>query len=169
MNTGCCGMAGSFGYEKEHYELSMQVGEDTLFPKIRNYGHDIEIIAFGEDAKGNISTLAKADSIPATGLYTNITKALKVLSDADESDAVQAAILFSDGAVNAGANPIYEAEVFGRPVFTVGIGDSVPITVTSSIITPNWNNVLYLSSEYKISITTSKGNFFTSIATPFNT
>ena len=31
----CCGMAGSFGYEKEHYKISMQVGEDTLFPKLR--------------------------------------------------------------------------------------------------------------------------------------
>ncbi|MCZ8229960.1 FAD-binding and (Fe-S)-binding domain-containing protein [Flavobacterium sp.] len=34
-NSGCCGMAGSFGYEKEHYEISMQMGEDTLFPKVR--------------------------------------------------------------------------------------------------------------------------------------
>ena len=36
LNTGCCGMAGSFGYEKEHYKVSMQVGENTLFPKVRN-------------------------------------------------------------------------------------------------------------------------------------
>lgn len=36
LNTGCCGMAGSFGYEKEHFDVSMQIGEDTLFPKIRN-------------------------------------------------------------------------------------------------------------------------------------
>jgi Fe-S oxidoreductase len=34
FNSGCCGMAGSFGYEKEHYEVSMQMGEDTLFPKL---------------------------------------------------------------------------------------------------------------------------------------
>ncbi len=33
--SGCCGMAGSFGYEKEHYELSMKVGELVLFPEIR--------------------------------------------------------------------------------------------------------------------------------------
>jgi FAD/FMN-containing dehydrogenase/Fe-S oxidoreductase len=35
MDTGCCGMAGTFGYEAEHYELSMQVGELKLFPEIR--------------------------------------------------------------------------------------------------------------------------------------
>lgn len=34
--SGCCGMAGSFGYEKEHYALSQQIGELVLFPKIRN-------------------------------------------------------------------------------------------------------------------------------------
>jgi Fe-S oxidoreductase len=35
MDTGCCGMAGTFGYEAEHYDISMQVGELKLFPKIR--------------------------------------------------------------------------------------------------------------------------------------
>ncbi|MGA0274353.1 MAG: FAD-binding oxidoreductase, partial [Flavobacteriaceae bacterium] len=35
LNTGCCGMAGSFGYEKEHYEVSMKIGEERLFPAIR--------------------------------------------------------------------------------------------------------------------------------------
>ena len=44
MNTGCCGMAGSFGYEKEHYDLSMQVGEDTLFPKVRSSHKNVEIV-----------------------------------------------------------------------------------------------------------------------------
>ncbi|MBH51971.1 MAG: oxidoreductase [Chloroflexi bacterium] len=36
IDSGCCGMAGSFGYEKEHYELSMSIGEQRLFPEIRN-------------------------------------------------------------------------------------------------------------------------------------
>ncbi len=35
LNTGCCGMAGSFGYETEHYDLSMKIGELKLFPKLR--------------------------------------------------------------------------------------------------------------------------------------
>jgi FAD/FMN-containing dehydrogenase/Fe-S oxidoreductase len=35
MDTGCCGMAGTFGYEAEHYELSMKVGELKLFPQLR--------------------------------------------------------------------------------------------------------------------------------------
>lgn len=54
MNTGCCGMAGSFGYEKEHYAISMQVGEDTLFPKVRNTPLDTEIIAAGTSCRHQI-------------------------------------------------------------------------------------------------------------------
>ena len=54
MNTGCCGRAGSFGYEKEHYELSMQVGEDTLFPKVRNCATDTEIVAAGTSCRHQI-------------------------------------------------------------------------------------------------------------------
>ena len=35
LDAGCCGMAGTFGYEAEHYDLSMQVGELKLFPLLR--------------------------------------------------------------------------------------------------------------------------------------
>jgi Fe-S oxidoreductase len=54
LNTGCCGMAGSFGYEKEHYEVSMQVGEDTLFPKVRNCSINTEIAAAGTSCRHQI-------------------------------------------------------------------------------------------------------------------
>ena len=35
LDAGCCGMAGAFGYEREHYEVSMQIGERALFPAVR--------------------------------------------------------------------------------------------------------------------------------------
>ncbi|MFA5300130.1 MAG: FAD-linked oxidase C-terminal domain-containing protein [Lutibacter sp.] len=54
INSGCCGMAGSFGYEKEHYDLSMQVGEDTLFPKIRNMENTTIIAAAGTSCRHQI-------------------------------------------------------------------------------------------------------------------
>ena len=38
INDGCCGMAGAFGYEKEHYDLSMKIGEMVLFPAVRESG-----------------------------------------------------------------------------------------------------------------------------------
>jgi len=34
--AGCCGMAGSFGYESEHYDISQAIGEDRLFPAVRD-------------------------------------------------------------------------------------------------------------------------------------
>jgi FAD/FMN-containing dehydrogenase/Fe-S oxidoreductase len=53
-NSGCCGMAGSFGYEKEHYEISMQMGEDTLFPKIRSTEASVSIAAAGTSCRHQI-------------------------------------------------------------------------------------------------------------------
>ena len=53
-NSGCCGMAGSFGYEKEHYEISMQMGEDTLFPKIRTTEPTTAIAAAGTSCRHQI-------------------------------------------------------------------------------------------------------------------
>ena len=44
LPTGCCGMAGSFGYEKEHYDLSMKIGELVLLPAVRK-AQDNDIIA----------------------------------------------------------------------------------------------------------------------------
>lgn len=53
-NSGCCGMAGSFGYEKEHYDISMQMGEDTLFPKIRATADNVAIAAAGTSCRHQI-------------------------------------------------------------------------------------------------------------------
>ncbi len=53
--SGCCGMAGSFGYEKEHYELSMQIGELVLFPAIRKLSEDTIIAAAGTSCRNQIS------------------------------------------------------------------------------------------------------------------
>ena len=47
LDAGCCGMAGSFGYEKEHYEISRQIGEQKLFPAIRAASPDDVIVAPG--------------------------------------------------------------------------------------------------------------------------
>ena len=52
--SGCCGMAGSFGYEKEHYEVSMQIGEQTLFPAVRKASQDTIISANGTSCRHQI-------------------------------------------------------------------------------------------------------------------
>ena len=52
--SGCCGMAGSFGYEKEHYDISMQIGELVLFPTIRKQSADVIIAAAGTSCRHQI-------------------------------------------------------------------------------------------------------------------
>ncbi len=52
--SGCCGMAGSFGYEKEHYELSMKIGEMVLFPAIRNADKGTVFTATGTSCRHQI-------------------------------------------------------------------------------------------------------------------
>jgi FAD/FMN-containing dehydrogenase/Fe-S oxidoreductase len=52
--SGCCGMAGSFGYEKEHFDLSMQIGELVLFPTVRKQAQDVVIAAAGTSCRHQI-------------------------------------------------------------------------------------------------------------------
>lgn len=52
--SGCCGMAGSFGYEKEHYEVSMNVGELVLFPEVRESPEETLIAAPGTSCRHQI-------------------------------------------------------------------------------------------------------------------
>ena len=54
LDSGCCGMAGSFGYEKEHYELSMKVGELKLFPELRKTQAGESIAACGTSCRHQI-------------------------------------------------------------------------------------------------------------------
>lgn len=52
--SGCCGMAGSFGYEKEHYALSMKIGEMSLFPHLRKLKNNVIVSAPGTSCRQQI-------------------------------------------------------------------------------------------------------------------
>jgi FAD/FMN-containing dehydrogenase/Fe-S oxidoreductase len=54
LPTGCCGMAGAFGYEKEHFEVSMKVGNLKLFPSIKETSLDTIIAASGTSCRQQI-------------------------------------------------------------------------------------------------------------------
>ena len=53
--SGCCGMAGSFGYEREHYEVSMQIGELVLFPAVRQAAVETILAAPGTSCRHQIT------------------------------------------------------------------------------------------------------------------
>lgn len=68
--SGCCGMAGSFGYEKEHYDVSMKVAELVLLPAVRQTKADVLIVAAGTSCRHQIKDGAKRKSFhPVEILY----------------------------------------------------------------------------------------------------
>ena len=68
--SGCCGMAGSFGYEKEHYEISMKMGELVLFPTIRKEAKETLIAAAGTSCRHQIKDGTQRDALhPVEILY----------------------------------------------------------------------------------------------------
>lgn len=71
--SGCCGMAGSFGYEQEHYELSMQIGELVLFPAVRDLPEDGLIVAPGTSCRHQIKDGTQTSSYhPAEVLWESL-------------------------------------------------------------------------------------------------
>ena len=73
--SGCCGMAGSFGYEKEHFELSNQVGELVLFPEVRNADSTTLIVAPGTSCRHHIKDGTGRIALhPAVVLYNALKK-----------------------------------------------------------------------------------------------
>ncbi|MDT0677364.1 FAD-binding and (Fe-S)-binding domain-containing protein [Autumnicola musiva] len=69
--SGCCGMAGSFGYEKEHYEVSMSIGEQTLFPAVRKAPEDTIIAANGTSCRHQIKDGTKREAMHPVSILRN--------------------------------------------------------------------------------------------------
>jgi Fe-S oxidoreductase len=74
LDAGCCGMAGSFGYEVEHYEVSRLVGERQLFPAVRAASAETVIVAPGLSCRSQIAHFTGRPSHhPATFLREHLT------------------------------------------------------------------------------------------------
>ena len=72
--SGCCGMAGSFGYEKEHYDISMKMGELVLFPSIRKEPNDSIIAAAGTSCRHQIKDGTDRDALHPVEILWNALK-----------------------------------------------------------------------------------------------
>ncbi|MDB9961567.1 FAD-binding protein [Oceanihabitans sp.] len=72
--SGCCGMAGSFGYEKEHYDVSMQIGEQTLFPAIRRAKNEVLIAANGTSCRHQIKDGTQRKALHPITILKNAIK-----------------------------------------------------------------------------------------------
>ena len=58
VDSGCCGMAGRFGYEREHYDISRRIGERRLMPAIRSRAPGTAVVACGFSCRHQIADLA---------------------------------------------------------------------------------------------------------------
>jgi len=73
--SGCCGMAGSFGFEKEHYSLSMKIGEMVLFPAVRETNGEVLIAAPGTSCRQQIKEGTERSALhPIDILYNALEK-----------------------------------------------------------------------------------------------
>jgi FAD/FMN-containing dehydrogenase/Fe-S oxidoreductase len=63
LDSGCCGMAGSFGFEKDHYQISVDIGELVLLPAIRSAASDDLIIADGFSCREQIAQLTDRKAV----------------------------------------------------------------------------------------------------------
>jgi FAD/FMN-containing dehydrogenase/Fe-S oxidoreductase len=73
VDSGCCGMAGSFGFEKEHYDLSLTIGNRRLTPAVKAAGSDVEIVAPGISCRQQIEHLTgRRAKHPAELLWESI-------------------------------------------------------------------------------------------------
>jgi Fe-S oxidoreductase len=75
LDAGCCGMAGSFGFEKEHYEISRLIGERRLFPALRKADADTVIVAPGFSCRMQIQHFTGRKALhPAELLYSLLSE-----------------------------------------------------------------------------------------------
>ena len=63
VDSGCCGMAGDFGYTTNHYEVSYRVGEDRLFPAVRDADASTTVVASGTSCRHQIGDFTPREAV----------------------------------------------------------------------------------------------------------
>jgi Fe-S oxidoreductase len=76
IESSCCGMAGSFGYEASHYELSMQMAELSLLPAVRQQA-DAIVVADGTSCRHQIRDGAQREAVHVAALLADLLGAAK--------------------------------------------------------------------------------------------
>lgn len=74
VDSGCCGMAGSFGYEAEHLDISLRMGERRLFPAVRQQADDTLIAAAGTSCRHQIKHGTGRDALHPAEILRNALK-----------------------------------------------------------------------------------------------
>ncbi len=124
--------------------------------KILSLQEELRIASFQDDIRA-IDT-KRIDSMKFDGQLTDISAAIRWIAEQSENANLRAGLIVTDGAFNTGANPLYEAELLGKPIYIVGIGDSTePKDISvQTIIT---NDLTYLESSVPVNINIKSNGF----------
>jgi len=124
--------------------------------KILSLDQEVTIASF-QDAVRAIDK-QRIDSMKFDGQLTDISSAIQWTSEQSESTNLRAGLMITDGAFNSGSNPLYEAELLGKPLYIIGIGDSIePKDISiQTIIT---NELTYLESSVPVNVTIKSNGF----------
>jgi len=120
----------------------------NIFSEINKIGK-IEYFLFSDKLK-QIDNFT-ADSLDFLGNSTDISAGIKEIKKLLNEKNIQSLLIISDGEYNTGQNPIYQAELFGKEINTIGIGDSIEqkdISITK-ILT---NNIVYKDSKVPVNV-----------------
>lgn len=90
VDSGCCGMAGSFGFEREHYDLSMAIAQRRLLPAVRSLPPEVPVVASGVSCRQQI---AHGAGRPALHPAELLAARARTWSAGSEGDGVQARVL----------------------------------------------------------------------------
>ncbi len=74
LDSGCCGMAGAFGYERDHYDLSMAVAERVLLPRVRAAAPDTLLVANGTSCRHQIRDGSGREALHVAELLARCTR-----------------------------------------------------------------------------------------------
>ena len=119
---------------------------------------DTNIIYYSFDEETKMIDSFNVDSLPFDGNSTDISKAIRTINNIADATNTRAILLLSDGVFNTGNNPLFDAENFSKPIFTIGIGDTIEpkdISIKSLLV----NEIAYIENPIPVTINFSSVGF----------
>jgi hypothetical protein len=136
-------------------ESLRKIFESGIFNEINKYG-DVKFVTFSDKAR--LYDDFKIDSLNYSGNITDLSRGIKDLKKLFEDKNMSSLLVISDGEYNSGQNPVYQAELFGKQINTIGIGDSSEQKDLgiSKIFT---NNIVYKGTKIPVNVILKSSGF----------
>ena len=119
---------------------------------------DSDVIYYQFDEETKMIDNFSIDSLSLDGNTTDISKAIRTINNIADATNTRAILLLSDGEFNTGNNPLFDAENFAKPIYTIGIGDTTEpkdIAIKSMLV----NEIAYIDNPIPVNINFSSVGF----------